>query len=859
MDESVDIQRIDEDDEKFMGATVRNTQDDIGTYSIDLFDDTESTVTGPTRKRVKFTLVKREASDEMEVEGEAVVQLEDQEEIPSEVAMVMSELPSPSPFDIGDAFDLVLLNNQFVWQAYDLEEEGGVLQRMHRVDFGANVELQNQPPPAPRGRERHPKYFLEEHDDIRGTDYRRLFRNYMKGSLQLETNSVNDATNDDEDEDFDFAFLNEEEDSIDKDNNNFYVYPIFPSVDVALVTVEEDEKKQKVVEGANDENEKNEKDVIFEHGRESEEGPELKINEEVVRRNPVQLHDEESSIEIAYGEQEQAGYVSQPEHTEGVDIDIDRRAKLSFGNYTIREAMQASKEINRQKRRRKERGLRQNNGRHESTEIETETTQAVTENLNRASQLKNYEEDSILNEEYEAMKEKCEHDDLAQLIRLVCTVKGTEPRDVNSWTSAVVYKLEDIGIYTTEDVMKSLPRINNRLMTAGYPRLHLTTLSVIAQVGTDRLLRQDRKSIPCPINRVSQILDRMSEMNEQIEDKREKAKRAETETETALSTMEKQEKSGSITMNTWLADSAATSHYCCEDNGMFNVKVIGEPIKIGNGKSLTATKVGDIKMRLNGPKGVQEIVLKEVKYIPDSWVNLFSIPTALRRGYKIGNDGLKLHLTKNGFTFRFNKLLKTGRGHVCGIDLYPVTMDVASAILAIGKEINANKAHMILGHPAEETVRRTAAFYGWKLTGKFEPCKFCGLAKARQANVNKKLAERSRVRGERLFIDTSSIKGQSYGSSKFWLLMVDDCTDYGISRFLNRKSETVQELKVKHDLIVKYIRCDDAPENRKAEKLCVENGINVQFEYTSPGTPQRNARVERKFATQYQPCSIKPD
>ena len=115
---------------------------------------------------------------------------------------------------------------------------------------------------------------------------------------------------------------------------------------------------------------------------------------------------------------------------------------------------------------------------------------------------------------------------------------------------------------------------------------------------------------------------------------------------------------------------------------------------------------------------------------------MFSIPTALQRGYKIGNDGLKWYLTKNGSTFRFNKLLKTGRGLVCGINLYPVTM----AILAIGKEINANKAHMILGHPAEETVRRTAAFYGWKLTGKFEPCKFCGLAKARQANVNKKVS-----------------------------------------------------------------------------------------------------------------------
>ena len=29
------------------------------------------------------------------------------------------------------------------------------------------------------------------------------------------------------------------------------------------------------------------------------------------------------------------------------------------------------------------------------------------------------------------------------------------------------------------------------------------------------------------------------------------------------------------------------------------------------------------------------------------------------------------------------------------------------------------------------------------------------------------------------------------------------------------------------------------------------NGFNIQFEFTPPGTPQRNGRIERKFATYY--------
>ena len=33
------------------------------------------------------------------------------------------------------------------------------------------------------------------------------------------------------------------------------------------------------------------------------------------------------------------------------------------------------------------------------------------------------------------------------------------------------------------------------------------------------------------------------------------------------------------------------------------------------------------------------------------------------------------------------------------------------------------------------------------------------------------------VPGERLCIDISSIKAKSYGGNKFWLLVVDECTD----------------------------------------------------------------------------------
>ena len=49
--------------------------------------------------------------------------------------------------------------------------------------------------------------------------------------------------------------------------------------------------------------------------------------------------------------------------------------------------------------------------------------------------------------------------------------------------------------------------------------------------------------------------------------------------------------------------------------------------------------------------------------------------------------------------------------------------------------------------------------------------------------------------------------------------------------------------------MVKYIRCDNAGENKKLQEKCEKEGLGVQFEYTAPNTPQRNGRIERKFAT----------
>jgi transposase InsO family protein len=107
-------------------------------------------------------------------------------------------------------------------------------------------------------------------------------------------------------------------------------------------------------------------------------------------------------------------------------------------------------------------------------------------------------------------------------------------------------------------------------------------------------------------------------------------------------------------------------------------------------------------------------------------------------------------------------------------------------------------------------------------------------------------------------IDISSIKGESFGGSKYWLLILDDCTGQCWSKFLTAKSHTanvlvpfIKELKTRHDKTVKYIRCDNAGENKATDTAWAKEGLGIQFEYMAPGTLQQNGRVERKFATLY--------
>ena len=50
---------------------------------------------------------------------------------------------------------------------------------------------------------------------------------------------------------------------------------------------------------------------------------------------------------------------------------------------------------------------------------------------------------------------------------------------------------------------------------------------------------------------------------------------------------------------------------------------------------------------------------------------------------------------------------------------------------------------------------------------------------------------------------------------------------------------------------VKYARCVNTEENDYFESFCKQEGMDIQFKYTMPCTPQQNGQVERIFSAPF--------
>jgi transposase InsO family protein len=315
-----------------------------------------------------------------------------------------------------------------------------------------------------------------------------------------------------------------------------------------------------------------------------------------------------------------------------------------------------------------------------------------------------------------------------------------------------------------------------------------------------------------------------------------------------------------ITRDTFIGDTGATSHMTGDDSQMYNVKEIKQEISFGDKRTITAVKRGDIRVRALKSDGTMSppITLSDVLYAPGLKYNLYSLTKVVGMNFTLRGVKSCLIVENGNFKLIFNKTLHHGSGILFAVDLVRCKAEDVSAIaMQKGNKIDYTKLHEQLGHQSEDIVRATAKELDWLVKGKVITCVSCAKGKARQKNIPKSNENHSEVPGERIYTDISSVRTVSKGGRRYWALFVDDASDMPWSAFLHFKSDFPEQgLKLMKHLKeigkpVRYIRCDNAGENKKFKELCEKEGLGIKFEFTAPGTPQQNAKVERMFATLY--------
>ena len=167
----------------------------------------------------------------------------------------------------------------------------------------------------------------------------------------------------------------------------------------------------------------------------------------------------------------------------------------------------------------------------------------------------------------------------------------------------------------------------------------------------------------------------------------------------------------------------------------------------------------------------------------------------------------------------------------------------------------------MLGHQSEEATRATAKYLGWTITrGALKPCLPCTIGKAKQKNTVKCSGhDPSKKPGERIYTDIAWIRPAegTTVSKPYWCIKVDERTQLKFSSFHKHKDDMVEsscELlnRWKHaGNPVKFIRCDNAGENRTLQKRANSSDwkLNITFEFTPRDTPQHNHLAELALAS----------
>lgn len=302
----------------------------------------------------------------------------------------------------------------------------------------------------------------------------------------------------------------------------------------------------------------------------------------------------------------------------------------------------------------------------------------------------------------------------------------------------------------------------------------------------------------------------------------------------------------------WFLDSGASEHMCFDVDSFANYQklLVAKDVVIGDGTTIKALGYGDIDLEAYDGQQWVKTSLKSVLYVPNLKNNLFSMSTALDKGYQLMSNSTESQFIKN------NSVHAVAKRHG---KMYVMLFRKQDCYAMVGKVMSDLKEwHAKLSHQDINQVKDILRKYEIKVEsiGEEETCVACLKGKQHKFPFPSS-SHRALKPGEILHMDIGGpVEEMSLGGAKFFLLIKDDFSKYRKVYFLKNKGQSLEclnqylkEIQVNPGHVVKYIRSDNAKEFCSKDMDNLLNSYGIQHQTSVVYTPEQNGCVEREMRT----------
>ena len=300
----------------------------------------------------------------------------------------------------------------------------------------------------------------------------------------------------------------------------------------------------------------------------------------------------------------------------------------------------------------------------------------------------------------------------------------------------------------------------------------------------------------------------------------------------------------------WIIDSGASRHMTMNQTlfSEYQEFTTPEKVSVGDGRLLDAIGSGKVLVDLSlgrRNKTIKKFAFRDVLYVPDLAVNLFSVRAVTDKGFIV-------QFGKNRCWIKDSKRTVRAMGTLVG-RMFHLDCESVVSIAAVTSDI----WHQRLGHLNESTLAQISKDdrNDVQINNKLSFCEGCIEGKMSR-NPHHSLGEiRSTRRLELVHSDVCTMDTKSIGGSKYFVTFIDDFSRCCAVYFLKHKSEVMDKFKAYQARVassgekIGTLKSDQGGEYLSQQFKDYLTAQGIHHEFSAAYTPQQNGVAERMNRT----------